>query len=136
MAINAKDRWGQTAMSEAIYFKHHDIVKLLQKYDRRGLGKQAYGKLHWKQIVEKKVMVQEHLIKFDKHLVKKKSSFGFSSYMEGLASPSKMQSLREADEAENESQAASMIQRKYRDYLKRKTSAEVKASFHKLTILK
>ena len=81
-------------------------------------------------------MIQEHLIKFDKHLVKKKSSFGFSSYMEGLASPSKMQSLREADEAENESQAASMIQRKYRDYLKRKTSDEVKASFHKLTILK
>ena len=71
-------------------------------------------------------MIQEHLIKFDKHLVKKKSSFGFSSYMEGLASPSKMQSLREADKAENESQAASMIQRKYRDYLKRKTSDEVK----------
>mgnify|MGYP001188714605 FL=1 len=115
VAFDAKDRWGQTALSEAIYFKHDGIAKLLRRHQR--LGEQN-GIVNWKNIVNKKVFgTQRVKIKFDKHHVKK-NSFGFGSHLEGLVG------LKEIDEDQEEQfQAAFTIQKKYRDYLKRKTSA-------------
>ncbi|KAK9284901.1 hypothetical protein L1049_024082 [Liquidambar formosana] len=30
--VDAKDRWGSTPLADAIYYKNHDVIKLLEKY--------------------------------------------------------------------------------------------------------
>ena len=59
VAFDARDRWGQTALSEAIYFKHDGIAKLLRRHQR--LGEPQNGMKHWKNIVENKVVVAQHV---------------------------------------------------------------------------
>ena len=59
VAFDAKDRWGQTALSEAIYFKHDGIAKLLRRHQRSLVEQQMNGQVLWKNIVNKKVIVTQ-----------------------------------------------------------------------------
>ena len=55
--FDAKDRWGQTALSEAIYFKHDGIAELLRRHQHS--EKNQNGQVLWKNIVNKKVIVTQ-----------------------------------------------------------------------------
>ncbi|KAB1221480.1 Dual specificity protein kinase splA [Morella rubra] len=35
--VDAKDRWGSTPFADAIYYKNHDVIKLLEKYGAKPL---------------------------------------------------------------------------------------------------
>ncbi|CAK7350340.1 unnamed protein product [Dovyalis caffra] len=35
--IDPKDRWGSTPLADAIYYKHHDVIKLLEKHGAKPL---------------------------------------------------------------------------------------------------